>query len=752
MNSWRRAGICITVLGAVLSLFSLFPSLIIAGTDSQIGPVQYFFILLGIVILANGIDVTRHASLHKNLRSYVQGNLAAYGFCGLGFLFIFLSAFLASLRGFYDLFITSFHWIGILMIASGVFWITYKMQWQFSFSVDIQEITGRIRSKWQIVVGILCILFPLFPLASLHSGFYVDWYNHVWLMGYYGQYFSVHHNMPSVLNTYEVSLLAYPLFYGYLFHALGGLISIFTGANLAVRLLFLFLWALKFGLVYQITKKLSEDKTMGIVLGCLVCWEIYPLTNLYNRSALTEAFAAGLVTCIFCSALLMIFESKLQLKIFYVLLTGLMIALSTEHPITLLSSVPFLGIMILAIVVPWIRSHKSDWLFFFTSFVAMIFFVLLVLSPWLYTTLSFMDQLHISNSNSPTFHFFAEDIDNIFTRFAPFPLDSRSLTNGTSLNTPFLDAQMNVPLLLFLIAFGWKSRANQSSMSATKQYNRIGRVLFWAALALFGLATVMSLSDYVYRQIPFLKIIQFPFRIITYQNIAVLAIVFSLLMLQRHFESRDMRLIVITLCLTLAGTGVLVKISHAMPIRDSKILAQFADQEQSFFGSIADRNYELNPSDKSAFLSLPHTMLRPSVAAFTMVFNQNTRIGASHPFLAFSVDKGDNFGVPLAKEVNLPTVTWVKTNVSSAPWVEMLLDGQRFPDLDVSGRTGFIFIKVPPGKHTIEARFSPPMIFTWLIRIRSIALILWGGAVLSWAFAVLRKSKASMVWASNGLG
>ena len=286
----------------------------------------------------------------------------------------------------------------------------------------------RNRNRFLItIVGGVAVLFPLSLLLNPNASFYVDWTNHLWLIGYYGQYFLVHHRMPLTINTHQLLLMAYPTFYGHLFYSVFGLISSLTGPNLAIRLGLVTLWALMFWLIYRVTLEFSQDRLISLALGCLVCWAIYPLTNLYNRSALTEVFATGLIVCALCSALLMIVLPETRSKISYMFLTGLTFTLSSEHPITLFFSIIFLGPMLLVMTIMWIRYQKQDIvpLTIITFILAIMIF--LVLAPWAYATLLFKNQLAVLGSSGSGVDFIGE---NLFIHFLPFPFDSRSLLAG----------------------------------------------------------------------------------------------------------------------------------------------------------------------------------------------------------------------------------------------------------------------------------------------------------------------------------
>ena len=86
------------------------------------------------------------------------------------------------------------------------------------------------------LVGIAAVLFPALLLYPGARGFYIDWNNHVWLAGYFGEFARQHGRMPVVVNTPEIAGVAFPIFYGYLLDPLLGLASLWLNPEAAVRL------------------------------------------------------------------------------------------------------------------------------------------------------------------------------------------------------------------------------------------------------------------------------------------------------------------------------------------------------------------------------------------------------------------------------------------------------------------------------------------------------------------------------------
>ena len=590
------------------------------------------------------------------------------------------------------------------------------------------------RNKFLVtVVGAAAVLFPLSLLLNVNANFAPDWYNHLWLIGYYGQYFSVHHRMPLTINTHQLLLMAFPTFYGHLFYSIFGLISSLTGPTLATRLGFVALWSLMFWLIYRVTVEFSQDQMISLALGCLVCWAIYPLTNLYNRSALTEVFATGLMVCTLCSALLMIVLPETRSKISYMLLTGFTFALCSEHPITLFFSIIFLGPMLLVMTIVWFKNQKQDIVPLTIIAFVLAIMISLVLAPWAYATLLFKNQLAVISGGSVVT--FLGGWDNLFTHFLPFPFDYRSLLTGlTSVSTPYLEAQVNVPLLLFLMGFGIGAYNNKSKIITSPSCKQAGKGLFWTAAALFCLAAALSGSHFLYRYIPILDVIQFPYRAVSYIDISVLAAVFGLIMIFKgQFGSNNTRLVIVTLCLTLSFSSLLVKLSHAISIMKVATTGQECNNAPvDLYSTSAVLNacYDLNPIDRSSFIIIPRIFY--GRAGYTINYPGTRASDSPLVEIDFLVGDGENFGLAMPKVINFSSPTWIISNISSSPWTVILVDHAPIPTSDMINIGGKLGIKVPAGKHVVDALFSPDGAFLILEKIRTVILILWAAMAAGW--------------------
>jgi hypothetical protein len=120
---------------------------------------------------------------------------------------------------------------------------------------------------------------------------------------------------------------------------------------------------------------------------------------------------------------------------------------------------------------------------------------------------------------------FPESIDYFLSRFLPFPLDLRSLVYGFKVEgaIPFLETQANVPLgMLWLwLVYSFVQLKKQQPFQWGQSLSIILSIL------LFSMITWMSLSTKPYQFLPdYFQNIQFTYRIVFYQNLAIIFAVY----------------------------------------------------------------------------------------------------------------------------------------------------------------------------------------------------------------------------------
>ena len=147
----------------------------------------------------------------------------------------------------------------------------------------------------------------------------------------------------------------------------------------------------------------------------------------------------------------------------------------------------------------------------------------LIISPWTYMVFEFVEDIVISSEAHVTS--FPDSIDYFLSRFLPFPLDLRSLVYGFKVEggTPFLETQANVPLgMLWLwLVYSFVQLKKQQPFQWGQSLSIILSIL------LFSMITWMSLSTKPYQFLPdYFQNIQFTYRIVFYQNLAIIFAVY----------------------------------------------------------------------------------------------------------------------------------------------------------------------------------------------------------------------------------
>lgn len=164
----------------------------------------------------------------------------------------------------------------------------------------------------------LAIAFPLMLLFRFNpnTGFYDNWYENLWVAGYYGEFFRRHLSFPVFISSNAATVgLPLPVFYGFPLYAFLGIASAVIGSNLAVRLGIFLIYAGQLIAVSSLINRITGNKKLGFAIGCLVIWATYPLTNIYNRGALPETFSTAFLTIAVALWFHLFLESKLICKI-----------------------------------------------------------------------------------------------------------------------------------------------------------------------------------------------------------------------------------------------------------------------------------------------------------------------------------------------------------------------------------------------------------------------------------------------------
>jgi hypothetical protein len=591
------------------------------------------------------------------------------------------------------------------------------------------------------LLGIAAVLFPALLLLSATRGFYIDWNNHVWLAGYCGEFARQHGHMPLVMNTPEFTGMTFPIFYGYLLYPLLGLTSIWLNPELGVRLAAILLLALEYVSVRKTVKRLGAAEGLASAGACLTIWATYALTNLYNRSALTEFFAVGLLTCAICYWFDLLSSPNRSAAWRRALRFGLAFALAAgSHPITAMLALPVLGLLALALVLHRGTPGRRALLGPVAAAAAL---GVVVLAPWVQVVREFQNDLWIVGVSGDVV-VFGDSIDHWQTRLFPLPHDSRLLNRSLSdVSTPYLDAQINLPLLILcgaLVHLAWKQR----------QWR--GQALAALPLAYGGLCLYLSLSATPYRFLPdVFHHVQFAYRQVTYVNLAILLALFYFLKARSVSPaSPEARLMVspTLLCfvLTLSAAGVAVKLTHATC---GRLPSLFPMEVGAQAGSLRALHPTKTAEDRRRLTHLPSTFYNPQGYTMPRCYSALSAVerarARSFP-LEVECEEG-RFGDCHAV-VAMDTPGYALLPVGAFAWNEFLVDGEPVAREELRCiPSGWIptAVPVPAGTHTITYRLAPPPAWLWLRRLATGVLICWSVSLVCLGYLKRRRSPVARI-------
>jgi hypothetical protein len=542
------------------------------------------------------------------------------------------------------------------------------------------------------------VLFPCVLLARGNHFFHIDWVNHIWLVGHFVTYIRDHGVPPLAFNTPELGGVAYPVFYGYLGYPFLGYLGALVGVRNAIRLAVVALLALQFVCVRRAVRGSGQGEGLATAAACLVVWGVYQLSNLYSRGALTEFFAAGLLTCAVCRWFALLDAETRRRRVRAALEVGLLYTLAAGcHPITAVYGLTFLALLSVTV---FLRADRATARARLVALLPAACLTILVLAPWVFAYQTFKGKLDIAK----LVLLFKDSIDLWWVRLFPLPLAVRTLRQDPDLvSTPHLDAQIGGPLILLAAAVTWKLvRARPPR-----------RDLVWAALPVLGgmFFLWMSLDGRPYKFLPSaFRVVQFPYRIVTYVNLSALVALLLVCRLAARAGpgwgaySPAFRAGFLSVLLTLAGTGVVVKLVHVKE-RAGHWEVDYADLPRTFYG----RDDYATPSE--------YALLGPEEAPGVTPMRLEVERHAVGRY------------TPATVELEKPG--FVGTQVQPFPWNEFYLDGERVPDSELRTWPGWTIpatdpyrlyrattgplmaVPVPAGRHILEHRVEPDR--TWLV-------------------------------------
>jgi hypothetical protein len=630
---------------------------------------------------------------------------------------------------------------------------------KFSFHDQMRRSeNGRRRQvTWlQLAVSLLVCGLPLILLIDVRSIYALDWFNHLWTVEYFGEYIRYHASLPEVLMTTSLVGIPVPIFYAGKFYALTGLISSRLGSALAFRIVAFIALLTQFWHVERAVRSSARERSLSLTVATIVSWAIYPLTNLYNRGALTEFIAVAFLTAAAASLFVLVLALSNGDKSYYdAAAFGLLYSVAAfTHPLTAL----FGGGFLLLIGIVAFLVLRRFWLILVAVFSALM--TTAVLGPWYFAVHRFGHSLSLTDPivTKSWFRkdaFFPESIDNLWSRFSPVPIDLRSIINGNDVSTPYLDAQIMSPLVL--LAAGLICIWLKSSRILVRKCEPLLVGILSLSVTLFILLLAVSVNPNLSGLFGgFFDILQFPYRLTTYINLALLFCIFALAGLASPEETKQFnaenpfRGIMLTVCVTISFCALVGKLIHADAIRSVN--------PQNQIRKLAGQNEQANDwypgllGSGPRFIDPPRTFYEYDAYGVADGFRREapTGIEAELP-IAFMPDGSSHFGKVQPVNIELAKPTFIVTNVQAFPWNVLIVDGspQRVARTYAIVSNSFSNwmrpvvegVPISAGKHVLEYRFVPDRTWKILDIISWAFLLAWIAGSAIALFKTVRRAK-----------
>lgn len=578
------------------------------------------------------------------------------------------------------------------------------------------------------------IALPLILLFDGSAAFYDDWAHHLWFTGFFGEHLRQHGTMPAVLNTAATVGLPQPVFYGFLLFPSLGVISSVLGASLALRLGFFTVIACQFYAVMAAGANTWRDRRVSFVMAASVVWSTYALTNLYNRAALPEFFAAGFLTSAVAFGVAAAFGSNATDQRLFSWLAGFCALLAIGgHPPTAVIGLPLLVITAVLVVIGWSsQPGRASWQTWLCA-VAIVGATGVVLSPWIHATAQVHDSLQIM-SGYRFLYYYPERSDSWLGRLSPIPYDAQSWQHGTAgVETPYLEAPVNVVGLLLLtwnLALWLRlRRAEGATPARTLWQMRLVAMMTAVAIGMFVFLTALSVSWDLGMLMPFsaARYVQFAYRLVTGCNLSLLiAVLGSGWLAAQHgafarYTRQTSLLVSVCFAALLLATGI--KLRHGQAVSHSETSARFARQGDR--AGLIEAGWPKIPHDYAAMKHFP--VAHHVEAAPTVTFPVGTA--------------GRDFGVAQSTTINAPRDGWFATNVLAFPWNRVLVDGNELPPADLRRREGLLVIHLAAGRHTLDYTWRADPVWQ---RLRTISFWTFGLLTAATALALAARLRSAL--------
>ena len=372
-----------------------------------------------------------------------------------------------------------------------------------------------MRARWHWLIPAAVIAGLLYPIVFTDRTFATDWGNHLWLIWVQGLSIEQFGEPTYFLQSTLGAFYPYYAFYGGTMYALLGVVSWLSSPTVAVLVGYGLALAAAYLSWTWIARQAGVTGWRSQLPGCIAVTAPLAVSNLYGRGAILETIATAAIPLVAASALSLFREPRVRLRDASLLVIGVVVLTGT-HTLTLVWALVFLLVCAaILIAANWRRARARAGRGLVVGGLA---FLGLCVNAWILAPLVLYRDRLAEREPDPILHTMFTEAGQLFSPFRD------------GIVVPYIKADVNaqLPVLALLWALVCTAVFWRFIPAATR----------WVAAGLLGVLgafLLLIMSPGLIEDLPkVLTYIQFPYRLITYFDLALVGLVtIALAALQR---------------------------------------------------------------------------------------------------------------------------------------------------------------------------------------------------------------------------
>lgn len=376
-----------------------------------------------------------------------------------------------------------------------------------------------IRARWHWLLPVAVIFGLLTPLFFTDRTFSSDWGNHMWLIWEQGLDIRSLGEPSYFLQTSLGAFYPYYAFYGGSIYTVLGAVSWLLDAEVAVVLAYAGSLAAAYLGWTWIARQAGIEGWRAQLPGCIAVTAPYAVTNLYGRGDIPEVIATSMIPLIAASAISLVRERRVRLRTAAIYVSSVAVLTGT-HTLTLVWGTTFLLVCVgLLVICNW-RTVVDR----FERGLILVWLTVLGIgvNSWILMPLVlYHDRLQEGGPDSLNYL----DYTDLGQLFSPF-------RDGAGIHPEVMadvNAQLPVLALAWVLVFGI---AYGRFLSTRDRKVALGMVrIFLVYFLLIASPLLIGALPEAFRYV------QFPYRILTYVDLALVGLVVLVLLAVQRADS-----------------------------------------------------------------------------------------------------------------------------------------------------------------------------------------------------------------------